>query len=385
MKAKAKVRASAAQVRTGTALAYLRLERGDPAPSFVQRSPKNDRFASGSLGGLYTVLCFHGSAGDARGLAALQAAAARRDVFDGRRAVCFGVSLDPADESRLKSDHPGLSFFWDADGHVARMFGVLPTEGAAGDQPPGQVQMRRAWVVVDPQMRVLAVAPFRADGAEAEEVFRLVRQAPDAGWTSGFEMHAPVLAIPNVFEPELCDALIAHYREVGGQESGVMREVNGRTVVVHDVGHKVRSDVILPEGELMTAVKERMHRRVRPEIRKVHQFEATRMERYLIGCYSAESGGHFRPHRDNTTRGTAHRRFAASVNLNADFEGGEVAFPEYGARGYKPPPGGAVVFSCSLLHKVSPVTRGERFAFLPFLYDDAAAAVRDRNSAFVGE
>ena len=74
-----------------------------------------------------------------------------------------------------------------------------------------------------------------------------------------------------------------------------------------------------------------------------------------------------------------------SINLNDDFDGGEVSFPEYGPRGYKPPPGGAVVFSCSLLHQVSRVVRGERFAFLPFLYDDAAAAIRERNLAFVGE
>jgi predicted 2-oxoglutarate/Fe(II)-dependent dioxygenase YbiX len=37
------------------------------------------------------------------------------------------------------------------------------------------------------------------------------------------------------------------------------------------------------------------------------------------------------------------------------------------------------VFSCSLLHAVSRVTRGRRYAFLPFLYDEAAAAVRDAN------
>ncbi|MGO4843493.1 2OG-Fe(II) oxygenase, partial [Rhizobiaceae sp. 2RAB30] len=83
----------------------------------------------------------------------------------------------------------------------------------------------------------------------------------------------------------------------------------------------------------------------------------------------SENGGHFRAHRDNTTKGTAHRRFAVSINLNSDFDGGEVSFPEYGPRSFKPPVGGAVIFSCSLLHAVSPVTRGKRYAFLPFLYD----------------
>jgi predicted 2-oxoglutarate/Fe(II)-dependent dioxygenase YbiX len=109
------------------------------------------------------------------------------------------------------------------------------------------------------------------------------------------------------------------------------------------------------------------------------------MERYIVSCYTAEDAGHFRPHRDNTTSGTAHRRFAVSVNLNSDFDGGNLSFPEYGPRGYKVPTGGAVVFSCSLLHAVSPVTRGRRYAFLPFLYDEAAARVREANNKNLGE
>jgi predicted 2-oxoglutarate/Fe(II)-dependent dioxygenase YbiX len=98
-----------------------------------------------------------------------------------------------------------------------------------------------------------------------------------------------------------------------------------------------------------------------------------------------EDEGHFRAHRDNTTKGTAHRRFAVSVNLNEDFDGGEVSFPEYGPKSFKAPTGGAVIFSCSLLHAVSKVTRGRRYAFLPFLYDDAAAKIREANNAFLGD
>jgi len=122
-----------------------------------------------------------------------------------------------------------------------------------------------------------------------------------------------------------------------------------------------------------------------PELLKAYQFKATQMERFLVGCYSVEDGGHFAAHRDNTTKGTVHRRFAASVNLNSDFEGGEVSFPEHGPRSFKPPPGGAVVFSCSLLHAVYKVTRGRRYAFLPFIYDDDAATIREANSVFLDE
>lgn len=72
-----------------------------------------------------------------------------------------------------------------------------------------------------------------------------------------------------------------------------------------------------------------------------------------------------------------------SINLNDDFEGGEVSFPEYSPRGFKAPRGGAVIFSCAMLHAVGRVTAGRRYAFLPFLYDDAAAKIREANAARV--
>ena len=153
----------------------------------------------------------------------------------------------------------------------------------------------------------------------------------------------------------------------------------------NDDQHKRRRDWIIEDQDVIDTAQVRFKRCVVPEIQKVHQFRVTRMERYIVACYSAEDGGHFRAHRDNTTKGTAHRRFAVSINLNDDFDGGEISFPEYGPRSFKPPVGGAVVFSCSLLHSVSRVTRGARYAFLPFLYDDAAAKIREANNASLGE
>ena len=57
-----------------------------------------------------------------------------------------------------------------------------------------------------------------------------------------------------------------------------------------------------------------------------------------------------------------------TLNLNGDqYEGGELTFPEYGPDLYKPGDGGAVIFSCSLLHEALPVTEGTRYALLTFL------------------
>jgi predicted 2-oxoglutarate/Fe(II)-dependent dioxygenase YbiX len=121
-------------------------------------------------------------------------------------------------------------------------------------------------------------------------------------------------------------------------------------------------------------------------IERAFMWRPTRMERYLIACYDSASGGFFKPHRDNSTHGTAHRRFAVTINLNAgEYEGGDLRFPEFGTQTYRAPTGGAVVFSCALLHEATPVTRGERYAFLPFLYDDAAAKVREANNKYLDE
>jgi predicted 2-oxoglutarate/Fe(II)-dependent dioxygenase YbiX len=103
-----------------------------------------------------------------------------------------------------------------------------------------------------------------------------------------------------------------------------------------------------------------------------------------VACYEGTVGGHFRAHRDNTTKGTAHRRFAVSLHLNTGkYEGGYLRFPEFGPQLYIAPAGGAVVFSCSLLHEATPVTRGRRYMFLPFLYDDEAAKIREANRKFL--
>lgn len=113
-------------------------------------------------------------------------------------------------------------------------------------------------------------------------------------------------------------------------------------------------------------------------------FEVTHVERYIVACYDAEDGGYFKAHRDNTTRATAHRQFACSINLNAEeFEGGDLRFPEFGPQTYRPPTGGAVIFSCALLHEATPVTRGRRYAYLPFFYDTAHAKIRAENARFL--
>jgi predicted 2-oxoglutarate/Fe(II)-dependent dioxygenase YbiX len=278
--------------------------------------------------------------------------------------------------------YPGYRHFLDFDGTVGRLYGALPQDaGEAG----AKVEVRRFWIVLDPTLRVLRAFPFQPDRGDIDAVMAYVASLPPPGRFAGIELQAPVILLPNVLEEALCRRLVDTYEASGGEPSGFMRQIDGKTMLVHDPNHKRRRDCDITDREMIAALQARVRRRIVPEIAKVHQFHVTRMERYIVACYSAEEAGHFQAHRDNTTSGTAHRRFAVSINLNGEFEGGEIYFPEYGMRSFKPPVGGAVIFSCSLLHAVTPVTAGKRYAFLPFLYDDAAARQREANNQFLSD
>ena len=106
-----------------------------------------------------------------------------------------------------------------------------------------------------------------------------------------------------------------------------------RLWVVLDPTHKRRRDFDIEDPDLIKELQGRFIRRVVPQTQKAHQYKVTRMERYIVSCYAAEDEAHFRAHRDNTTKGAAHRRFA----------------------------------------------------FLPFLYDDEAARMREANNAYLGD
>ncbi|MDB5466731.1 MAG: hypothetical protein JWQ46_1493 [Phenylobacterium sp.] len=344
----------------------MSLYAGSPAPMFIARTTSNPAFGFSSLGGRWALLVFLPPPGLEQ-QAALSLLEAHPHVFADPAAprLLFGVLPDAATFATVRDNPPAVHWIDDTHGDLRRLYQAVDGEGELAPQ----------WVLIDPTMRVLETAPL-ADGAR---ILARLGALPDPADHAGVAMHAPVLIVPRVFEAETCRRLIDLYHREGGGPSGVMREQDGRTVGVFD-DLKKRRDALVTDDQLRGALRARIQRRLLPEIEKAYQFRATRIERYIVACYDAEDGGYFRPHRDNTTAGTAHRRFAVSINLNAeDFEGGDLRFPEFGPRTYRPPTGGAVVFSCSLLHEATPVTAGTRYAFLPFLHDEAGEKVREAN------
>jgi hypothetical protein len=314
------------------------------------------------------VVLFLGSGGHPAAEPALKLLAANRDLFDDDRVSFFGVTVDPEDAStgRIAQLMPGVRWFLDYDRKVSAAYGAVGEQDNASAYSPH-------WLLLDPMLRVRARASIE-DGATIMTEARRSAKVQDALPT------APVLVVPGIFPPDLCRHLIGLYDANGGEESGFMRDVNGVTSTLHDPLHKRRDDHTIVDQRAIAAIKSRLSLALIPMIQRAFQFTPTRIERWIVACYDAAHGGHFRPHRDNTTAGTAHRKFACTINLNADdYEGGDLSFPEFGKRTYRAPTGGAVIFSCSLLHEARPVTIGRRYAFLPFLYDDEGARVRESN------
>lgn len=363
-------------------MAAPRLTVGEPAPWFTIACTNNPKFHFESVAGRYVVLCFFGSAATESSQRILSDMLRHRERFDDDSCCFFGVSTDPDDEGRSHTQQilPGIRFFWDFDQTLSQRFGVIGDDGT----------YHPCTYILDERLRIIDIIPFDPT-VESEIETHVEKWIPSLSQIPTFpsgqaSVQAPILVVPRIFEPALCRALIDYYNQNGGEESGFMREIQGQTVQMKDHSFKRRRDQEILDDELRKAAMYRIHDRLAPEIHKAFQFQVTRIERHIVACYDGTSGGFFRAHRDNTTKGTAHRRFAVTLNLNTDeYVGGALRFPEFGRQTYIAPAGGAVVFSCSLLHEATPVTEGVRYAYLPFLYDDEAAKIRRKNMRFIAD
>jgi len=331
-------------------------QRGDSA--FLLNSGRH-QLAFDPFPGRTIVLVFLGSAVDPAAEAALSALSAKRRLVDDSKAAFFAVVAESGvrTEIALEARFPSIVFLREG-GEMARAFGA-----------------DRSWVILDPMLRVIDVAALD----QADRVLGDLSRSPQPSPASLPCPPAPILTLAHVFEPELCAHLVDCFEHAGGKDSGFMQDVGGRSVENFDNSWKRRRDFHLTDAKLIANLRARIGRRICPEIKKAFQMRPTRIERDLVARYDAETGGHFGPHRDDTGMSVAHRRFAISINLNADFEGGEISFPEYSPRGFKAAPGTAVVFSALILHQVSRVTCGRRYVFLTFLFDEEAERVRQAN------
>jgi predicted 2-oxoglutarate/Fe(II)-dependent dioxygenase YbiX len=321
-----------------------RLGVGERAPDFVSGGPSGvpARFYA-HAGGHPTAVVFCRAGGDPRVVDLARRLSARHDVAS----CCVAPS-----GAGVVADMPTWS---DDDGAVAEAYGVADGELTA--------------VVLDPNLRVVGVV---VGEGFADRIVELLAGAAHHDRPVEVVTQAPVLLLPRVLDAAYRRRLIGVWERAGGVDTGVARAGND----VADTNVKRRRDHTVEDGGLLRELTSVIGRRVLPEVSKAFAFRATRFEGFKIACYDAATGGFFRPHRDNLTPSTAHRVFALTLNLNDDYDGGQLRFPEYGNQSYRPEAGAALVFSCAHLHEVLDVTAGRRFVLLSFLYGAAASDTR---------
>jgi predicted 2-oxoglutarate/Fe(II)-dependent dioxygenase YbiX/peroxiredoxin len=341
---------------------------GDPVPWFDAPLIGEGSFNLSVAAGRWIVLSFLGSPADPRVERELTELLRDSHLFVEDRIVFYGVLTMPPDDAArfLKLTSAAVSFLADYDGAISRAFG-------AADMP--------RTIVLDPMLRAVANVAWDYPSGHAETIRGVLQTLPDVDDSAGVPLTAPMLIVPRVLDFALCDVLIQLYEKFGGKDSGFLLDVDGTTTRVVDYRLKRRSDLAVAHPQLREAIRSQVVRRLLPPIERFFQFQATRMDRYIVACYDSAVGGHFYRHRDNINIGAQHRRFAVTVNLNKDYEGCDLVLPEFGRRAYRAPYGGAVVFSCGALHQVTPITSGRRYAFLAFLYGEADAALREANNA----
>ena len=352
----------------GQASVTIRL--GDPAPWFGGATITGGRVELHVDAGRWVVLCFLGSLAEERAQKTLVELLAEGQAFRVNHLVFLGILSAPPPpqihEMLAPIVGPCLNFIIDGDGAIARQYGA--------EHCPRTV-------VLDPLL--CAIADVRFDDAAGHDAMirQLIRELPAPGDSVGIPLVAPVLIVPRVFEFGFCDYLIKLFDALGGQESGFLLDHDGQTRTVINASLKRRQDLVITDPELRETMRDRLARRVAPAMARFFRFQPTRADRYLVSAYTAETGGHFFRHRDDINSGARHRRFAMTLGLNKDYDGGGIVFPEFGPRAYFPPVGGALVFSTGMLHEVQPVTRGRRFVFVPFFYGEEDVAERVRNNA----
>ena len=225
---------------------------------------------------------------------------------------------------------------------------------------------RPAAVVIDRAGRIIDAFSFKTPADVAACLKRI------AGLTGGdgpgiVSRPAPVLVAPNVMSADCRAALIDFFERSDHVAGRMAAVVDGRPVNKLDADRKSRRDLELGPGEpLHRRLMDVLAGRCAPAVKLAFQKQVAFVDRILIARY--EVGDHFHRHRDNLAPHTAFREFAVTINLNTDdYEGGGLRFPEFNEQVLAAPAGSAAVFSASLLHEVTPVTRGTRYAVLTFL------------------
>jgi peroxiredoxin len=350
------------------------LAAGDFAPDVetLDETGRPLRLRSDSYAGRPVLLVFVGRLDDA-GIQAWLADWSRqeRDIENSGARLIFISSHSDAATARQVKRECGLEapICGDPNGTLLARFGLqhghdLQASGAA----------RIIVISANGQVRRIMDHEHNAIDQSLETIRDLGLQETRAarqGWIPG---HAPILIIPHALDAEDCKILIDRFESTDGfriDRPGPQDEAEYK-FMPSDYNRQDRVDHVLKDPALLARLDQRIGDRITPQIRKAFAFQVTRRELLHVARYEGAREGVQVGHRDNTGANTQYRRFALSISLNDDYEGGELVFGEYAGQGYRGEPGTAFIFSSSLLHEIEETTKGVRYNLISHLFDDAS-------------
>ena len=337
------------------------MEAGDRAPNFILKDQRNEQFelyTSISGGPIVLVILSLGKSNTTKLLSKfeekyLEYKAQDIDLFivsNASQKKCSDLAKEVHLSFPLLADHNNSATKWFLS--------------SSNTQSP-------VAFILDPNQRLIATESRAGkDESLPERALELAKKIVPRGIPKCISVVAPVLLIPNIFSQDQCQRWINFFETSNNAPGKIQpRSSKGKKKII-DHGIKRRTDHVIFDQTKEVEIINILGPRIGPEVSKVYHFVNWYFERLRISCYKSSDAGFFKPHRDNFNEQTKDRRYAITINLNSeDYVGGDLRFPEYGPDLYRPPTGAAIVFSCSLLHEVLPVTRGNRFVFLTFLIE----------------
>lgn len=324
--------------------------------------------ADDHLSGHYLLLVFLNDPHNEQSTSLLQALTDIESRVDAANATVIAISAS-SDAARNKELKRAAGFPWpvacDSTGAIFASYGLHKENDQA---------LRLVLVTPYRQIRAWFDSPKDVSSTlkTIMDVLENTQVAEESRWGPP---HAPILVVPNVLSAEECSKLVESL-ETGSPfmvRPPRQGEIAGNYMIpVYEHDRQDRVDLIIKDRNILAFLDERIFGRVTPMIKKAFAFDVTRREDLHIARYVGKREGFTMGHRDNTSPATAYRRFALSMALNDDYEGGEIAFREFSPKGYRVPAGSAMVFSSSLLHEVQETTSGVRYNLISHLYNEEA-------------
>lgn len=320
------------------------------------------------LSGKHLVLVFLNTDDNTRNAEALKYFAEMRQVFEDANITIVAVAATNKKDSNFNLKQKS-GFLWpitnDPSGAVFASYGLHKMRG---------IDLRVVLITPQRQVRIWYDSPINIQQTlkEITDMANSLSASEDSRWSA---CHAPVLHIPNVFSEQECTRLIQGFNT---QEGYYIRpphagEVAGNfKVPVYEHNRQDRVDQLVKNKSTLDFIDQRIAERIYPMIKKAFAYTVTRREDFHLARYVGAREGLHMGHRDVTATSMTHRRFAISLTLNSDYEGGKLVFNEYSPHGYQPATGSALIFSSLLLHEVTEITQGTRYCLISNLFNDDA-------------